>query len=321
MPVSSRRRVVLVVVVVLLAVAGIVHLRGRGTDLSVELPDAAGIRGGDDVRIAGIDVGSVRGIAARGDKVIVEIHLDRGVEVPAATRTEVKLGSLLGQRYLDLRPGKGRPLNDGDTIALAHASGAYTIERFWIDSAPALTQLDLGALSKAVDVLSTDLAVSPDSSRDALTGLSAVAQIAVRRDAQLGKLLAATRTVTDEVVAQREQITSLMGNADEVFTMIAQRRQALDVLLRESRQLVTDLGAMAKTNAAPMAEALTQLRTILGVLRQHRKDLADTLKLASPAMRLYVNSSGDGPWLGVNAPYFIMPDSFWCLTRKDIGCR
>ncbi len=319
MPMS--RRVIVIVVVMLLAAAGIVHLRDRGTDLRVELPDAAGIRGGDDVRIAGIDVGTVTGIAAEGDKVLVSIRLERGVSVPADTRTEVKLGSLLGQRYLDLRPGDGRALGDGDTITLARAHGAYTIERFWLDSAPALTQLDLGKLSRAVDVLSSDLAVSPRSSRDALSGLAAVAEIAVRRDAQVGRLLTATRTVTDEVVAQRQQITSLMTNADEVFTMIARRREALDVLLRESRRLVTELNAMARTNAAPMAEALTQLRTILTVLRKHRKDLADTLELAAPAMRLYVNSAGDGPWLGVNAPYFIMPDSFWCLTRKDIGCR
>lgn len=319
----SRRTALVAVAVVLALVAGVGIVRALrgGTDLDVQLPDAAGIRSGDPVRIAGIDVGKVRRIAATGDRVTVRVHLDRGVAVGSGTRTEVKLSSLLGQRYLELQPGPGHPLHDGATLPLANATGAYTIERFWLDSAPTLTGLDLRTLSKAVDVLSTDLAVSPKSSRDALTGLSAVAGIVTKRDAQIGALLDATRQVTDQVVAQRAQLTRLMTNADQVFTMIAQRRQAIDLLLRRSRALVTDLNAMARTNAKPMAAALTQLHTILAVLRRHRDDLERTLQVAAPAMRLYVDSAGDGPWLGVNAPYFILPDSFWCLTRKDIGCR
>jgi phospholipid/cholesterol/gamma-HCH transport system substrate-binding protein len=60
---------------------------------------------------------------------------------------------------------------------------------------------------------------------------------------------------------------------------------------------------------------------VLGTLVKHRDDLAKTLQLADPAMRLYVNSAGDGPWLGVNAPYVIFPDSYWCVVmKKDIGC-
>lgn len=319
----SRRTVLVAVGLVIALVAGVAivrTLRG-GTDLDVQLPDAAGIRSGDPVRIAGIDVGKVRRIAATGDRVTVRVHLDRGVAVRSGTRTEVKLSSLLGQRYLELQPGSGRPLHDGATLPLANATGAYTIERFWLDSAPTLTGLDLKTLSRAVDVLSTDLAVSPKSSHDALAGLSAVAGIVTKRDAQISALLDATREVTDQVVAQRAQLTRLMTNADQVFTMIAQRRQAIDLLLRRTRALVTDLNAMARTNAKPMAAALTQLHTILTVLRRHRDDLERTLQVAAPAMRLYVDSAGDGPWLGVNAPYFILPDSFWCLTRKDIGCR
>lgn len=319
----SRRGTVLVVVLVIALVGGVGLVRAlrAGTDLDVLLPDAAGIRSGDPVRIAGIDVGKVRHIAAAGDKVSVQVHLDRGVSVNSGARTEVKLSSLLGQRYLELQPGPGHRLRDGDTLPLANATGAYTIERFWLDSAPTLTGLDLGTLSKAVDVLSTDLSVSPTSSHDALAGMSAVAGIVTKRDAQISELLDATRDVTDQVVAQRGQLTSLMTNADQVFAMIAQRRHAIDLLLRRSRALVTDLNAMARTNARPMAAALDRLHTILTVLRRQRADLEHTLQVAAPAMRLYVNSAGDGPWLGVNAPYFILPDSFYCLTRKDIGCR
>ncbi|MCZ4498730.1 MAG: hypothetical protein JWQ74_1283 [Marmoricola sp.] len=314
------RRTAAVVVLAIVVVLGARFLEG-GTSLTVELPDAAGIRAGDEVRVAGIKVGKVTGIAAAGSKVDMGIELDDGVPVTADTTAEVKLGSLLGQRYVELRPGDGRRLADGGTLPLANASGSYTIERFWLEGAPRLKELNLATLSRAVDVLTTDLAVTPGSARDALTGMATVASLVTRREDQIRSLLRATRAVTDEVVAQSDQVTGLMKNADKVMSMVVERRRSLDVLLAESTRLARELSSLAGENAAPMAAALTDLQKILRVLRDHRDDLGRTLELAEPAMRLYVNSSGDGPWLGVNAPYFVLPDSFWCLTRRDIGCH
>lgn len=287
---------------------------------TAELPDAAGIRAGDDVRVSGVAVGEVTEVAARGDRVYVGFELDQDVPLTADTRTEVKLASLLGERYLQLTPGRSRPLPDGGGLPLANAFGSYTLERFWLDNSDTLGRIDLEAVSRAVDVLSTDLNGSPRTNQAALDGLTALARTATKRDQQVGRLLASTRAVTDEVVAQRRQLTSLMTNADQVFAMVADRKAALDALLRDSRALVLDLTAMARRNQAPVRAALRDLRTILATLTRHRDDLARTLELADPAMRLYVNSAGDGPWLGVNAPYFTFPDSWWCTVRNDIGC-
>lgn len=313
---------------VLLVLAGLVGvllftqpswLTPTGT-YTAELPDAAGIRPGDSVRMAGIDIGEVTGLAARGDRVVVDFELDREAPLTTDTRTEVKLASLLGERYLELEPGKAGRLGDGGKLPLANAFGAYTLERFWLEQGGKLGELDLGALSQAVDVLSQDLAGSPKTTRAALDGLTALSRTVTKRDQQIGRLLASTRAVTDEVVAQRTQLVRLMQNADQVFQMVQQRRDAIDSLLRDSRALVLDLTRLARTTRDPMEQSLKKLRTILSVLTRQRDELARTLELADPALRLYVNSAGDGPWIGVNAPYFVLPDSFWCLMRTDIGC-
>ena len=129
------------------------------------------------------------------------------------------------------------------------------------------------------------------------------------------------RVGPDEAVAQRKQLVQLMSRGDKVFRMVEKRKEAIDALLRDSRALVNQLADMAERNQVPMTSALRGLRTVLGTLVKHRDDLAATLKRADPALRLYVNSAGDGPWLGVNAPYMIFPDSYWCLVMKEaIGC-
>lgn len=311
----------LLAIAVLVAVLGPAkNLFGGHWNYSSDLPDAAGIRPGDDVRIAGIDVGEVRAIAARGDRVHVDFRLDQDIPLTTDTRSEVKLATLLGKRYLNLTPGKGARLAEGANIALVHAYGNYTLERFWIEHGGDVGQFDMGALSKAVDVLARDLSGSPSANRDAMDGLADLSEITQRRDAQVGRLLSMTRSVTDEAVAQRTQLIQLMTRGDKVFRMVEKRKEAIDDLLRDSRDLVRQLTDMAKRNQVPMTSALRDLRTVLGTLVKHRDDLAATLKRADPALRLYVNSAGDGPWLGVNAPYVIFPDSYWCTVLKDIGC-
>lgn len=286
---------------------------------AAELPDAAGIRAEDEVRVAGVVVGEVSGIAARGDRVVVEFDLDHDVSITADTQTEVKLATLLGKRYLNLEPGKGTPVDSGGTLRLANAHGTYTVERFWIDSGESIQKLDPSTLSDAVDVLAKDLQGSPQANREALDGLTSLSQTVVKRDEQIERLLAATRSVTDEAVAQRADLVQLLKRGDKVFRMVEDRKEAIDLLLKDSRALVHELTSMARQTKVPMEQALRDLQSILDVLVAHRDDLARTLQIADPALRLYVNSAGDGPWLGVNAPYVIFPDNFWCV-RKDIGC-
>ncbi len=312
----------LLIIAALIAVIGPAkNLFGGHWDYSADLPDAAGIRAGDDVRVAGIDVGDVRSIAAKGDRVHVEFRLDRDVPLTVDTRTEVKLATLLGKRYLKLTPGRGQRLAEGNSVDLSHAYGSYTLERFWIEHGGDVGQFDMGALSDAVDVLASDLSGSPSANRDALDGLGDLSEIAQRRDAQVARLLTLTRSVTHEAVDQRKQLVQLMTRGDKVFRMVEKRKEAIDLLLRDSRALVIQLTDMAERNQVPMTSAMKDLRVVLGTLVKHRDDLAKTLQLADPAMRLYVNSAGDGPWLGVNAPYVIFPDSYWCLVmKKDIGC-
>jgi len=319
---SRRRRLIGVALAICLALFGFLVYRSLTgpTHYRAQLHNAAGIRAGDEVRIAGIQVGSVTGIAARGAVVDVDFTVDSNIELTTDTRTEVKLGSLLGQRFLQLSVGNGPRLAADGTLSLADAEDAYTLEQFWLDASPVIGELDLPTLSKAINVL-TQSTGSASSTKAALDGLTTVANLVNQRSTELTQLVASTRAVTDQVLAQKSQLTSLITHGGQVFALIAQRRDAVARLLADGRSLVLNLTSMAKTNSAPMHTALTRLNSILAVLTRQEADLTTTLKLANPAMRLYVNSAGDGPWIGVNAPGLILPDSWWCLQLKGIGCQ
>lgn len=282
-------------------------------------PDAAGIAKGDDVRVAGINVGRVTEVKARGASVQVSFTTDRALTED--TRTGVKIGSLLGDRYLQLKPGKGAKLSSGATIPLDQAEGSYTLDRFWMDATVVNGQLDLDTMSQAIDVLAKDLNTPAADTQQALQGLGELSTIAAKRSDQVDHLISSIQSVTALVNGQMERIDQITTNADQIMVAVNNRHQALTELIRSTRQMIRQLNTLAATNDKPMHQALTRMRSVVDTLVDHRKELDRTLQMAGPAMRLYTSSLGDGPWLGVNAPYFVLPDDFYCLTGSAKGCQ
>lgn len=315
-------RIVAIGAVVALVLLGVRTLGGEPA-YHARLRHAAGIEAGDDVRVAGLKVGKVTAVRADRDQVDVTFSLHQSPEelgLTDASSVEVKLLSILGQRFLSLTPGAGRPLADGATISVRHALDSYTIERFWLESTPQVEALDLARIQQAVDVLATDLDIAPTALRDALDGIAGVSAIVTAREQQIDDLLASTRAVTDLVLDQTEEVDSILTNGTAVMVMVQQRKDTLQALLADAQRFVTGLTAVVRRTAPELKPALRDLRTVVQVLTRHRKLLDRTLELAGPTMRVFTNATGDGPWLGVNAPWAIVPDDLVCsITPED--CR
>jgi phospholipid/cholesterol/gamma-HCH transport system substrate-binding protein len=292
---------------------------GRDPHYTALFPDAAGITKGDDVRVAGINVGKVTEVKARGASVQVTFTTDR--TLTKDTRTGVKIGSLLGDRYLQLKPGKGDRLSSGATIPLDQAEGSYTLDRFWMDATKVNGQLDLDTMSQAIDVLAKDLNTPAADTQQALQGLGELSTIAAKRSDQVDHLISSIQSVTAMVNDQMERIDQITTNADQIMVAVNKRHEALTELIRSTRQMIRQLNTLAATNDKPMHQALTRMRSVVETLVDHRKELDRTLQMAGPAMRLYTSSLGDGPWLGVNAPYFVLPDDFYCELGSAKGCQ
>ncbi|WP_238694672.1 MCE family protein [Nocardioides caeni] len=304
----------------------VIGLRSLGGDAEyhARLRHAAGIEPGDDVRVAGLKVGKVTAVEATKDQVDVAFTLDQSPEelgLTGGSSVEVKLLSILGQRFLALAPGAGDPLADGDTIAVEQARDSYTIERFWLETTPQVEAIDLAKVQQAVDVLATDLAVAPTELRDALDGIAGVSAIAVEREQQIDDLLASTRAVTDLVIDQTDQLDKVMANGATVMAMVRERRDTLRALLVDAERFVTGMTSLVRTTAPPLQPALRDLRKVVKVLQDNKADLEETMRLAGPTMRVFTNATGDGPWLGVNAPWAIFPDDLVCTIVVTEDCR
>ena len=291
------------------------------TTYTADFANASGIAKGDDVRVAGIDVGKVTGVSLHRGVVHVDFTADTDVAVARSARAEIKLATILGQHYLDLVPGKGARLGDGETIPLAQTRSAYTIDKFQVDANDAVQTIDDKALASAVNTLSHNLDGDPQATREALKGIAQVSQTVASRDEELRRLIGSTRTVTDVVHGQQGNLMRLLGDSDKVAAMINQRRETIRLLLRSTRSMVHEVSLLVRDNSRQLRPTLIQLKTLMGTLVENKDYLDRTLKAVTAQSRYFANATGNGPWIEVFAPDFLVTDNVFCALTTPTECK
>jgi phospholipid/cholesterol/gamma-HCH transport system substrate-binding protein len=97
--------------------------------LKTVFPNIAGLKEGAPVRLAGVEVGSVKEIAFTGDRVEVVMNLDRDMQSRVTTSSMASLGSvsLLGEAAVDITAeSAGTPIPEWGYVRSGPAEGTLT---------------------------------------------------------------------------------------------------------------------------------------------------------------------------------------------------
>ena len=319
---TTPRAIVNVALVVVLVALAVWKLLPGTTTYTADFANASGIaerrrgaRGRHRRRQGHRRLASHRGV------VHVEFTADKGVDVARTARAEIKLATILGQHYLDLVPGKGDRLDGGGTIPLAQTKSAYTIDKFQVDANDAVQTIDDKALATAVNTLSHNLDGDPDATREALKGIAQVSKTVASRDDELRRLISSTRTVTDVVHGQQGNLMRLLGDSDKVAAMINERRETIRLLLRSTRSMVHEVTLLVRDNSKQLRPTLIQLKTLMGTLVKNKDYLDRTLKAVTAQSRYFANATGNGPWIEVFAPDFLITDNIFCAVTTPTECK
>src|ERR1700758_1318215 len=128
--VRAATRVALFTVVCLAFVFVLVTVFGQfrfdtRASYSAVFSNVSGLKGGNFVRIAGVEVGKVSHLKLDKDGTVnVDFAIDRGLTLTEGTKAAVRYENLIGDRYLALEDGPGPPgrLPANATIPLARTS-------------------------------------------------------------------------------------------------------------------------------------------------------------------------------------------------------
>jgi virulence factor Mce-like protein len=206
--------------------------------------DSYNVRGGDPVRVDGVDVGQVQGVSPNGAAARIAFTLERSglpVHRDATVRIRARL-FLEGSYYLELDPGtpEAPTVSDGATIPISHTSGPVQLYQFLSVFTTPVRQSLASALQGLADGFG-----KPAGQRQEQSGAAGLKQLAYQlaplsRDTalitralrgtgpfDLSRLLRSTHSVTATLAANSGQLAGLVSGLDRTATALASSDGAL----------------------------------------------------------------------------------------------
>lgn len=242
---------------------------GAGKVYKAVFTNAAMLQSGDDVRVAGVNVGEVKDVDHyEATQAIVTFRIEADIELTEESRAEIRFLNLIGDRYMALEEGKGaadaEPLEDGDTIP---------VDR----TAPSL---DLTVLFNGFKPLFQ--ALTPDQVNELSMNLVQVLQ---GEGGTVKGLLEHTASLTNTLADRDELIGSVITNLSETLDTVNQRHEQLSTLVVELRDWMRDLADDRETIGDSLDNISDLTVTVADLLRRGRpllkKDIVALRELAT----------------------------------------
>jgi phospholipid/cholesterol/gamma-HCH transport system substrate-binding protein len=242
----------------LIAVFGQLRFEDR-TDYQAVFTNISGLKSGNFVRIAGVEVGKVGDLTLHHDgTVTVEFAVDTAVRLNEGTKAIVRYENLIGDRYLALEEGPGPPrrLAKGATIPLARTSPALDIDALIGGFRPLFRALD------------------PDQV-NALSGQ--LLRIFQGQGGTLASVLAQTSMLTSTLAGRGELIGELITNLNTVLHTFATRDHEFSDGLDQLSQFVEGLAQRKSDISTGLAYINAAAGSVTDLLVQARQPIKDVV--------------------------------------------
>jgi phospholipid/cholesterol/gamma-HCH transport system substrate-binding protein len=196
---------------------------GSSNSYKADFVDATGLVKGDDIRIAGVKVGSVQGVSiVDRDRAQVTFSVQADTALTQSTHADIRYRNLVGQRYIALTNeiGSTGVLKPGSTIPTSRTSPALDLTVLFNGFKPlfqALSPSDVNELSYEI------------------------IQVFQGQGGTLNGMLAHTASIT-QTLADRDQIIGhLITNLNSVLAHVGDRNRQLNQLITTFRDFVGGL--------------------------------------------------------------------------------
>ncbi len=237
------------------------EVSGPTTEYSAEFTDVFGLRDGDDVRMAGVRVGRVMRVdLVSGNRAKVDFEVQNDQQVLANTEASILYQNIVGQRYLELHPGK-----TGETAKLP-AGGVIPVERTF-------PSFDVGIVLNGYEPLfaTIDPKAADQISNAAIQALQGDSTAWATLVDQTGKL-------TETFAGRDELLGDMITSMDRLFGTLAKQNDDIDATISNAQQMVGTFNARRP-----------ELIDSMGSLSRVTRQLNSVTNEVNPALQELIN--------------------------------
>lgn len=270
---------------------------GGGNVYTAAFTEAGGLKEGNEVRVAGVKVGTVESISLEGKHVRVDFRVDdEHTWLGDQTGAAIKVRTLLGEKYLAVMPAGNEPLDEDTEIPTSRTIAPYDVIEAFSGLTKTVHKINSKKLAKAFDTVSTTFANTPREVKESLRGLSRLSRTVSSRNAKLRKLLSNARDVSKVLSDRNGEFTKLFKDGDKLLKEVKARRAIIHRLLVNTIFLSTQLTSLVDENQKQIKPALKDLASVVAVLQKNQNNLDKGIKSLATFVKLFGNVVGTGRW-------------------------
>lgn len=229
-------------VVMLMVLTGLIvvfseYRSGSFDGYNAAFDDVSGLETGDKVRIAGVEVGKVRAVdLADGNTADVEFTVAGDQVVHTSTEAVVRYENLTGDRYLELKRGRGdqSALEPGGTLPISQTSPALDLDALLGGFRPLFRALDPAQVNQLSE---------------------SIVKVFQGESGTVQNLLASTSSLTSALADRDQLIGDVITNLNGVLTTVEQNQDNVDSIVVNLQELISGLSA----NSGQIGESVERL--------------------------------------------------------------
>jgi phospholipid/cholesterol/gamma-HCH transport system substrate-binding protein len=300
---SNRGRLGLIGAVVTLLVIGVgqsftsVPMLFATPTYYTEFSDTGGLSKGDKVQIAGVNVGFVRSLAIRADKVLIGFSLT-GRTIGTASRATIRTDTILGRKNMEIEPRGSDPLRANGVLPSGQTTTPYQVYDAFADVTKAAKGWDIDTAKRSLNVLSETLDQTSPHLSAALAGVKGFSDTIGKRDEQIKQLLTNASKIASVLGDRSQQVNRLLVNTNTLLAAFKQHSREMDALLSNVSAVSTQVSGLINDNPN-LARVLGQLRTVSDELVKRKNELSDVLILLSRYVASLTEAVASGPYFKV----------------------
>lgn len=267
--------------------------------ITAYFPTATAIYPGDEVRVAGVKVGTIDKIEPDGTRAKMTLKVDRDVPVPADAKAVIVAQNLVAARYVQLTPsyreGSGPTMDDGGTIPDSRT--AVPVE--WDEVKTQLMRLseELGpqadvsgtSISRFVDSAANAMEGNGEKLRETLRQLSGVARIFAEGSGSIVDIIKNLQVFVSALRDSKDQIVLFQNRLATLTSVVNDSRSDLDAALTDLSFAIGEVQRFVVGSRDQTVEQIRSLGQVTQVLADNRLALENVLHITPNAIANFEN--------------------------------
>ena len=294
--------VVTVLATAVLAVS-ISNSSGGGRTYTAEFSDVTSLNKGDDIRMAGVRIGTVSKISVTDRRVAeVSFSVDPGIRLASTVTAAIKYRNLVGQRYIALDQGAGSPedqLPAHTTIGLDRTQPALDLTVLFNGFQPLFQALDPTQINQLSYEVIQVFQGEGSTVDDLVARTASLTTTVASKDQVIGQVIDNLNSVLANVNKRSTQLTTMVGTLQQLVTGLAGDRTAIGSAITGIGSLTTSVGGLLEQGRAPLQQSISALGKLSGNLADQSPALRSFLQQAPTKLNSIGKLASYGSWVNV----------------------